>query len=264
MSQYFKQEYEPDKQKRADNWYLAIGLQKVDNLEPSAYLIQVAKENIEGKLSYKEVHDLLYDHYESQEAADEDQKECDIVSARISDYLSDFAFSLSPLTLKNMHGYLFKDIYDFAGKFREYNITKKEPVLLGKSVTYADYRSIEETLAYDFREEKEFQYKNRTPQKIIKRIAAFTSNIWQIHPFMEGNTRTTALFIECYLKTMGFDLDNRFFAEHAQYFRNALVRANYANIADGVYTELSFLQAFYENLLYQGKHNLRNRDLIIS
>lgn len=266
MNEYFKQEKESKKEKLRENWNLAIGLQQVDNLSPSNYLIDVAKENIEGRLTHEQIYALLYEYYDSQKTNDDftmRQKECDIVSARISDYLSDFAFKLSPETYRGMHGYLFEGIFDFAGMYRQYNISKKEPILSGRTVTYADYRSIKSTLEYDFGEEKAFDYSKCDKKKMLKHIASFTSNIWQVHPFMEGNTRTTALFIECYLKTKGFELNNKFFAENAQYFRNALVRANYANIAQGVYEEQSYLQAFFENLLFQGKHHLRNRDMIV-
>lgn len=264
MKEYFKQEYEGDKRKAAENWELAIGLQKVDNLAPSQYLIEVAKENIEGKISYDQVHELLYSYYADDASAIQEQRECDLVSARISDYLSNFAFSFSPETLKGMHGYLFSDIYDHAGQYRKYNLTKKEAVLGGKSVVYGDFRSIEKLLDYDFNEEREFDYSKCDQKRMVKRIAAFTSRIWQVHPFMEGNTRTTALFMECYLQTIGFSLDNHMFAEKAQYFRNALVRSNYANYPEGIVSNNSFLEAFFENLLFAGHHRLQNRNLIIA
>ena len=266
MSGYFRNEREGRKKELSENWNLAIGLQKVDDLTPSDYLVDIARENIEGRLTHEQIYELLYDYYERVDDTDElisRQKECDIVSARISDYLSDFAFKLSPETYKGMHEYLFEGIYDFAGKYRQYNISKKEPILFGKSVIYSDYRSIKNTLEYDFTEEKEYDYGKCDRKRMVKRITRFTSDIWQVHPFMEGNTRTTALFIECYLKTMGFELDNNFFAENAMYFRNALVRANYANVSQGIYAEQSFLQAFFENLLFQGKHQLNNRDMIL-
>ncbi len=267
MSGYFKQEHEKDRRKRKENWELAIGLQQVDNLVPSEYLIEVAKQNIQGEISYEKVHELLYSRYghgAKEDKADKRQMECDIVSARISDYLSNSSFTLSPETFRSIHEFLFKDIYDFAGKYRKYNLKKKEPVLGGRSVVYADFRNITTLLDYDFKEEKEFSYRQVKDKKgILKRIAVFSSNIWQVHPFMEGNTRTTALFMECYLNAMGFHLDNQFFAENAKYFRNALVRANYADFSQGIYAEPSYLQAFYENLLFQGTHKLKNRDLII-
>ena len=262
---YIKQEYEKDRKKLAGNWEMAMGLQKVDNLEPSDYLIEVARQNIEGVLSYEQVHSLLYKHYQDETGVNKErQKECDLVSARIADYLSDYSFSLNPETLKAMHKYLFQDVYDFAGKYRTYNLTKSEPVLGGQSVIYADFRSLQETLSYDFQEERDFRYVNCDQGSMIKRFAYFISCIWQAHPFMEGNTRTTALFTECYLNSLGFSVNNDLFAAHAQYFRNALVRANYADLQKGIYTDSSYLEAFFENLIFEGNHKLQNRNLIIA
>lgn len=262
---YFKKDYVSDQKKLAQNWELAVGLQAVDGLEPSDYLIQVAKEQISGGISYERVHELLYAHYEQETAEErnERQRECDLVSARIADYLGNHSFSLGPETLRSMHRYLFEGIFDHAGQFRKYNITKKEPILGGRSVVYADYRNVRETLAYDFREEKEYDYRGLCPQKLVRHMAKFISDIWQVHPFMEGNTRTTALFTECYLNSIGYELDNEMFAGHAKYFRNALVRANYADFQKGIYAEHRYLEQFFENLMYQKTHVLRNRDLII-
>ena len=98
---------------------------------------------------------------------------------------------------------------------------------------------------------------------MIKHIAKFTSSVWQVHPFGEGNTRTTAVFIEKYLNNMGFNVNNDMFKNKSLYFRNALVRSNYGNIPKGIYPTFDYLVMFFENLL-QGKNNeLKNRDLYI-
>ena len=89
-------------------------------------------------------------------------------------------------------------------------ITKREWVLKGETVYYASHESIKETLDYDFRQEKEFSYERLSPAESIKHIAKFTAGIWQIHPFCEGNTRSTAVFIIKYLKTFGFTVRNMF------------------------------------------------------
>ncbi|MDO4296901.1 MAG: Fic family protein [Lachnospiraceae bacterium] len=163
----------------------------------------------------------------------------------------------------SMHRFLFRDIFDHAGEYRRYNIAKKEPVLGGRSVVYADFRSIRDTLAYDFREEKDYEYYDMSHEKMVRHISKFVSDIWQVHPFMEGNTRTTVLFTERYLRSLGFDVDNEMFARHARYFRNALVRANYADFQRGIYADHSYLEQFFDNLIYHADHRLQSRDLIL-
>ena len=150
-------------------------------------------------------------------------------------------------------------MFDYAGKIRDYNITKKEWVLKGNTVMYASYDSIRATLDYDFSQEKEFSYNGLSIEEAVRHIAKFTSGIWQIHPFGEGNTRSTAVFIIKYLKTFGFNVSNETFAENSWYFRNALVRANYNDLQNGIHATTKFLDLFFENLLMNAGHELKNR-----
>ena len=256
-----------DSNKKREYWETGIGLNKVDNLEPSKYLLDLSKKNINGELKYYEIEDLLKTYYETKNISDEktrNEKECDLVSLRIANILEDKSFGFSPITLKNIHKYLFKDIYDFAGEYRNYNITKKEDILNGDSVKYVNYQEIESYYEYDFKEEKEFDYsKLKNNDELIEHIVKFTSSIWQVHAFGEGNTRTTAVFIEKYLNSMGFNVNNDMFKNKSLYFRNALVRSNYGNIPKGIYPTFDYLIMFFENLL-QGKNNrLENKDLYI-
>ena len=255
-----------DIKKKQEYWDTGIGLNKVDNLKPSKYLLELSKKNINGKLRYYEVEELLKKYYKTQNSTDEkiqEEKECDLVSLRIAMILEDKSFGFSPITLKNIHKHLFKDIYDFAGDYRTYNITKKEDILNGDTVKYVNYQDIESYFEYDFKEEKEFDYSKINKNELIKHIAKFTSSIWQVHAFGEGNTRTTAIFIKKYLSNMGFNVNNDMFKEKSLYFRNALVRSNYGNIPKGIYPTFDYLIMFFENLL-QGKDNkLENKDLYV-
>lgn len=254
-----------DKKKKAKYWECAIGLQQVDGLMPSQYLIDLAQDNVDGKIAYAEIEELLYKKYENEtpEEIESRVRESDLVSTRIADILDGGGFSLNLRTLKNIHGILFKDVYKHAGMFRKYNISKDEPVLNGRSVIYADWRNIVETLDYDFSAEREKSYDGQNKERVVKRIANFSSSVWQVHPFMEGNTRTIATFIECYLNNMGFQVDNEIFKEHSLYFRNALVVSNYASMAEGIRPNPTPLIKFYDNLLMKGKHSLKNRDLLV-
>lgn len=261
LNEYIRQG-EPDKVDKSNAWKTAIGLQDVDGLKPSAYLIETAKEHIEGKISITEADKRIHSYYEERKDRNEmedDTKEADIVSVRIAKLLGEKTFQFSPVEWQNIHRKLFDGVFEHAGKIRDYNITKKEWVLKGNTVTYASYDSIRATLDYDFSQEKEFSYNGLSIEESVRHIAKFTSGIWQIHPFGEGNTRSTAVFIIKYLKTFGFNVSNETFAENSWYFRNALVRANYNDLQNGIHATTKFLEMFFENLLMNAGHELKNR-----
>lgn len=268
LSEYTKQG-EPQKYQRALYWKTAIGLQAVDGLKPSDYLLETAKDNIEGKLSIDEVQQRIVSYYDEKgqvvgERSNEDSKEADLVASRITKLLSENTFQFSPAELMNIHRRLFTGIFSHAGELRKYNISKKEWVLGDKTVIYAAWDSIWDTLKYDFDIEKNFQYDDLSSEMAIEHIAKFTAGIWQIHPFAEGNTRTTAVFIIKYLRTFGFDVGNDVFADNSWYFRNALVRANYSDFPNKVYKTSEFLVLFFKNLLAGGTAELHNRQLLIN
>lgn len=258
-------EGEPDKAKKGYAWNTAIGLQAVDGLSPSQYLIDTAIQNIEGKITMQEAQSLISCYYkEKPKHIDTNRtEEADKVSARIAEILSENAFTFSPNEYIAIHRKLFQGIYKFAGQIRDYNITKKEWVLDGETVLYGSAFELKAALEYDFSQEKEFSYKGLSMDEIIHHLAVFISRLWQIHIFGEGNTRTTAVFLIKYLRMLGFSADNDIFAENAWYFRNALVRANYTNLKKDVHETTEYLELFLKNLLLDEKNELHNRDLHI-
>lgn len=257
---------EPNQIEKAKIWKTAIGLQQVDGLEPSAYLIETAKQNIEGDITIEEVKRRI-DYYYQQESNKSDEnrtEEADKVSARITEILSEQTFTFSPAEYLSIHRRLFHGVYQFAGKIRDYNITKKEWVLDGETVLYASADSLKETLDYDFEQERKFNYKGLSEQEVIEHIAHFISYLWQIHIFGEGNTRTTAIFLIKYLRKLGFkEVNNDLFAENSWYFRNALVRANYEDLSKGIHKTDTYLIHFLSNLLLKKNHRLQNREMHI-
>ena len=259
FKEYIKQK-EPGKRDKGYAWHTAIGLQAVDGLKTSQYLIDTAIKNIEGEISIDEVQELLNSYYEENPKADiEDRtEEADKVAVRIAKVLSERAFSFTPNEYISIHKRLFLGIYSHAGKIRDYNITKKEWVLDGATVLYGSASELRTTLDYDFFEEQRFSYKGLGMDEIIHHLAVFVSRLWQIHIFGEGNTRTTAVFFIKYLRTLGFDATNDIFAENAWYFRNALVRANYNDLKNGVHETTEFLELFLRNLLLEEKNELHN------
>lgn len=266
FKEYLK-ESEPDKASKGYAWSTAIGLQAVDGLKPSKYLVDTAIQNIEGKITIKEAQNLIDIYYEERPAhlPDEERtEEADKVSSRIVEILSETAFSFSPNEYISIHRRLFQGIYKHAGKIRDYNITKKEWVLDGETVMYGSASELRATLEYDFLQEKDFSYKGLSMDEIIHHLAVFISRLWQIHIFGEGNTRTTAVFFIKYLRALGFSTTNDIFAYNAWYFRNALVRANYTNLRKNIYETTEYLEVFLRNLLLNEKNELHNRNLHIS
>ena len=265
FKEYIKQT-EPGKRDKGYAWQTAIGLQAVDGLKPSKYLIDTAIKNIEGDISIDEAQELLNTYYEENPKVDTGDRteEADKVAVRIAKILSEKAFSFTPNEYISIHKKLFTGIYGHAGKLRDYNITKREWVLNGATVLYGSASELRATLDYDFSEEKKFSYKNLSMEEIIHHLAIFVSRLWQIHVFGEGNTRTTAVFFIKYLRTLGFDATNDIFAENAWYFRNALVRANYNDLRNGVHETTEYLELFLRNLLLDEKNELHNRSMHIS
>ena len=265
FKEYIKQS-EPGKREKGYVWHTAIGLQAVDGLKTSKYLIDTAIQSIEGNITIDEAGELLNNYYKENPKQNENDRteEADKVAVRIAKILSERAFSFTPNEYISIHKKLFLGIYGHAGKIRDYNITKKEWVLNGASVLYGSASELRATLDYDFAEEKKFSYKNLRMEEIIHHLVTFVSRLWQIHVFGEGNTRTTAVFFIKYLRTLGFDVTNDIFAENAWYFRNALVRANYNDLKNGVHETTKYLELFLRNLLLDEKNELHNRSMHIS
>ena len=262
-NKYIEKPKANDKQTK---WDMAIGLQQVDNLKPSKYLKEISEGNVLGKLTIEEVKQNLKQYYIEQENknnVNHNELECDFVSMRIVELLEEDNFELSVDYLKYVHKYLFQDVYDFAGNFRTLNFSKSEKILNNDSVVYGDYKTLKESLEYDIAIEKDKNYKDMSIVDVIKNITEFSSNIWQTHPFREGNTRTTAVFIYKYLNSLVFNQNISIYKNKSSYFRNSLVRSNYFNNYLNIKEDKSYLIKFYENLLLGKNNNLHSEDLIV-
>ncbi len=262
---YIKQG-EPDKKEKASIWKTAIGLQAVDGLKTSDYLKETALQHIDGKIDIDKARELIHTYYQSKtrrEPDDEQKQEADKVAANITKILSADTLDFSTQGLISLHRRIFERVFKHAGKIREYNISKKEWVLKGDSVRYLNWEDLTRALDFDIEQERNFSYKGISPDKLIEHITKFVSGIWQIHPFCEGNTRTTAVFTILYLRDIGFKVNNDLFAENSWYFRNALVRANYRNAVEGIDYSPIYLERFFRNLLTGDQWDLRNRYLHI-
>ena len=262
LDEYIRQG-EPQQRERSEAWKVAIGLQQVDRLQTSDYLLDTAKRHIEGDISIGEAKQLIDSYYQSasgrKDIESDRTEEADKVAARITELIEEKTFSFTPAQLISIHRRLFEGIYKLAGRIRDYNITKNEWVLGGKTVFYASYDTISETLDYDMGQERQFDYSSMNIDEAIRHLTRFCANLWQIHAFCEGNTRTTAVFMIKYLRTLGFKVVNDVFAENSWYFRNALVRANYSDLTQGVTETTIYLESFFRSMLLGEEHDLRNR-----
>jgi len=262
---YF-QAKEPGRRERADAWATAIGLQAVDGLKPSKFLVETAKEHIEGRLTQDQARRRIRDYYAAKDAQlkpDSELEEPDKVSERIVAVINAHGFDFTPEYLVSIHKKLFSGILSTAGKLRTVDIGKHEWVLKDASVTYGDKDTLRASLVRDFSDERQFDYGGKSPAEIIPHFVRFLAEIWRVHPFMEGNTRTTAVFAVKYLRSLGYRSANNMFKDNSWYFRNALVRANYADYESGVKRDWGYLEAFFRNLLLGETHELRSRYLLI-
>lgn len=264
-SEYKELPINDDLHKRKEYWEVAKGLQRTDGLETSEYLESIIEDTVKGKYDTASANEKIGQYYEEIDPKSPayQNKEADMTAARITLILERGGFKFSPVTLRTIHTELFHDVfpYKWVGNFRTVNLTKEEAVLNGRSVQYVDFNAIPATLKYDFDEEKQARYTLPFTVNQIEKLAGFTSNIWQTHPFREGNTRTIATFLILYLQNIGIDINNEPFKNHAGYFRDALVRSNYSSIKDGIHADSSYVQLFFENILTDAGHDLESKDL---
>lgn len=265
FDEYLRQS-EPAKREKGYAWQTAIGLQAVDGLTPSEYLIETARQHIEGDITIDEVQERIKSYYQSKKirtAKDDEREEADRASANITKLLGERSFAFTVAGFTAVHRRIFDGVFKFAGKIRDYNITKKEWVLDGDTVLYVSAPDLRKAIEYDIEQEKAFDYTGLSLEQIVKHITKFVSGLWQIHPFGEGNTRAVAVFTIQYLRSIGFNVENDLFAKHSWYFRNALVRANYQNVQKGIKRNPEYLECFFRNLLMGEKNELRNRSMHI-
>ncbi len=258
---------EPERKERAEAWRVAIGLQAVDGLKTSEYLQETARRNIEGEITIDEARELVKEYYIKKTAHDNDdadKEEADRVSSNISKLLQTDAFTYSVAGLAAIHRAIFEGVFKHAGRFRDYDISKKEWVLRNDSVLYGRWQDLRMTIEYDLEQERQFDYTALNKDQMVEHLAKFVAGLWQIHPFGEGNTRTTAVFTIKYLRSLGFSVNNDMFERYSWYFRNALVRANYRNVRKGINAELLFLVRFFRNLLLGENNELKNRHMLVN
>jgi fido (protein-threonine AMPylation protein) len=183
--------------------------------------------------------------------------------SRINVIVEDGDFDFSIDEYLSIHKKLFDGIFESAGKFKTRKMGRREKILKGDTVGYEHPIVVAERLKIAFEDERNSDFNSMQSSQQLERIAYFVSKVWKIHAFDDGNTRTTVVFTIRYLNSIGFHVDNEPFKKNAVFFRNSLVRANYSNQKQGIVATQKFLEQFFDNLLFNGKHPLDNKILKI-
>lgn len=257
----------PETKKRAYIWAAAIGLQATDGLRTTDKMRNTARRHIENQISLDEARQDIWRHYEDNPATTPEQtkeQEADKTAFNIARILfSGQAVDFSTDGYLNLHRQVFDGVYDHAGQLRTCDLVKKEWVLEKNTVIYLHWEEIRIALDSNFDFKENINYQHRKGRELVDWISQFTAAVWHIHPFNEGNTRTTAVMAILIARSLGHDLHTDVFAEHSWYYRNAMVRANYMDLDRNVHIHPEFLIRFYSNWLLGEQWDLRNRYLIL-
>jgi len=265
IDETYRPEQGPDQKEKYANWSASKGLQAVDDLTTSSYLDEVAKRDIEGEIDAYRAKELIDSYYRTNAEVEEIQQyaEADMVAARINILISEQAFTLSTEELLDIHARLFEGVFEFAGKVRTRNIIKYEWVLAGDTVTYGNAYNLRANVDNLMKKERMTPFRQMDDEERIAHLAAFCADLWQLHPFDEGNTRTTAVFMIKYLHSLGYEVDNTLFQDNSRYFRNALVRANYNNLKKDIFEDREPLDNFFTDLVNGTRHEMKSRYLLV-
>ena len=140
-------------------------------------------------------------------------------------------------TIFEIHARLFSEVYEWAGKKRTVNIVKYEQVLDGMSVQYSDCSKIDPDLSKIENKLAEIDWSTMSIDNKITMMAEMTADVWRVHAFREGNTRTVSVFLHSLMREAGLKLNSGFISTNAKYFRNALVMASLGEYRENQYLE---------------------------
>ncbi len=249
-------------------WLTSFGIQSVVSLKPSEHLFPIISRHIEGEIdlprTHQEVHDFYHLlHKESGSHQIHHEEETDKVAVRIVEILMSDDFDLSPEGFANVHRHMFHGIYHNSGKFREHTASKKEWVLANSTVIYPPSDQIEAQLDYLFSVERNTNYDALSESHRLQNYSNFIARLFMVNAFQYANSRTTFVYALKYLLSRGYRLRNDTFYREAWYFRNAIVRACYTNMHQGVYPTTQYLVMFLRNLLFDEDNELKNHRMMV-
>lgn len=169
-------------------------------------------------------------------------------------YNSGFS-DFSPIGVCKLHKILFGDVYEWAGKYREINIQKRESILAGKSVWYSNWDNIDKDLNSAWDKINAVGWKSLTHEDFAKEIAHLFPLIWQVHPFREGNTRTTVMLIALFVEHYGYYFDYELMASSAGYVRNAFVLSCFGEYSEFEHLEKILIDAISDDPIEKFDNN---------
>ena len=132
----------------------------------------------------------------------------------------------------SIHKILFGDVYEWAGEYRKINIQKRENILAGQSVWYSNCTEIGNDLEVAWNRINAVAWNKLSREVFAKEMARLFPSLWQVHPFREGNTRTTVMIMTFFAEHYGYYFDQNLMAESAGYVRNAFVLASLGEYAE--------------------------------
>lgn len=235
----------------ATAWETSLSLQNIYGYKPSSYLRELAARHVNGSLTLKDIDRLLQDKPSLTDA----------MTLRMTSILGSDSFALNKEHFQQINSRLLDPSSSNAGRFRTQPLSTKEWILQYNTITYTHPSLIESEIDALFLNEKATVYIPTEPKDAIRKLSDFASKLWQIQAFDEGNGRTLSLFFLQYLHHLGFHIDFRLFCKKALYFRNSLIRANYANQKLGVTATSEFLERFMQNLVLDASGTLTGNDV---
>lgn len=257
-----------EEKERALLWLTTFGIQSVVNLKPSEDFFAIIKRHIEGECDINQIHLDTREYYHQAHRNANSSKlghheEADKVSVRIVELLEEHKCSLTMEDFSHTHRHMFHGIYHDSGKLREHPASKKEWVLSNSSVLYPSSDLIADYLDHLFSKEREINYNHLSSSHRLKCYSEFIAKLFMINTFHYANTRTAFVYAMQYMLSRGYHIANDTFYREAWYFRNAIIRACYTNMHQGIYPTTQFMEMFMGNLFLDEENELRNHRMMI-
>ena len=250
-------------------WLTAFGIQSVVDLKPSADLLRIIINHIEGKYDIErtrsEVRAFYHEQHKQSHGGGHHHRfeEADKVAVRIVDYFERGEFELTPESFSFAHRSMFHNLYHNSGQLREAAASKKEWVLGNTAVLYPKHEEIKPYLNYLFSNERSIDLSKLTPQHRLRHLCEFIAKLFMINAFQYANSRATFVYSMKYFLSLGYHFQNDTFFREAWFFRNAIIRACYTNMHQGVYPTTMHMEMFLGNLFLNEENELRNHRMVI-
>lgn len=130
---------------------------------------------------------------------------------------------------------------------------KPEEILGGDTIRYAYPSEIEKQIEKYIKELNNTNWQEKNTEQKSLEFTKLLAGLWQVHPFRDGNTRTTMAYAFKFAKEHGFEMNEDIILKHFGYVRNAFVKAS-----DGPYAEYKFLDHIIRDSIEIKKERARD------